>query len=140
MQMVHDREILMNAMYLFTLGNLKIPHQVINIRRSLCQRIIKTLTPQMVQDILKRDKLAFALVEASFKMPLTLRKDTTNLITRLLNLCGLCTEKKSVPSLDWLIAAVQLPCAELKTACLRVLVDKTSDHFHIDEERLHWAT
>jgi hypothetical protein len=138
--MVHDREILMNAMYLFTLGNLKIPHQVINIRRSLCQRIIKTLTPQMVQDILKRDKLAFALVEAVAKMPLSLRKDTTTLITRLLNLCGLCTEKKSVPSLDWLIAVVKLPCAELKTACLRVLVDKTSDHFHICEERLNWAT
>ena len=26
MQMVHDRDILMNAMYIFTLGNLKIPH------------------------------------------------------------------------------------------------------------------
>lgn len=132
MQMVHDREILLNAMYLFTLGNLKIPHQVLNIRRSLCQRIIKTLTPQMVQDILKRDKLAFSLVEAVKKMPLSLRKDTTQLVTRLLNLCGLCTEKKSYPSLDWLIAVVGLPCAELKTACLRVLVDKTSDHFKID--------
>lgn len=72
-------------------------------------------------------------------MPLSLRKDSINLITRMLNLCGLCTEKKSVPTLDWLIEAVKLPTAALKTECLRVLVDKTSDHFKIDEERLAWA-
>jgi len=101
--------------------------------------MIKTLTPQMVQDILKKDKLAFALIDAVAKMPLSLRKDTINLIIRLLNLCGLCNDKKSMPSLDWLIAVVKLPCAELKTACLRVLVDKTSDHFHICEDRLNWA-
>jgi len=92
----------------------------------------------MVQDIFKREKLAFAIVDAVYKLPLSIRKDTNQLVTRMLNLCGLCTEKKSVPSLDWLIAAVRLPCAELKTA-LRVLVDKTSDHFHIDEERLNWC-
>jgi hypothetical protein len=50
--MVHDKEMLVNAMYLFTLGSLSLPHHFQGMRRNLCQRIIKTLTPEMVATVL----------------------------------------------------------------------------------------
>ena len=84
MQMVHDRETMMNAMYLFTLGNLKLPHEVLNIRKAVCQRLVKTITPQMVSDMFKRENLSFMVVESVFKMPLSLRKDTLELLNRML--------------------------------------------------------
>ena len=140
MQMVGDHDMLINAMYLFTLGSLQVPHHYQAVRRSLCGRIIKTLTPQMVATILCNKEISFKLIESIWKMPLSIRRDTIVLLQRMLNLVGLCEQKKSLPSLDWLIEVLRCPSAELKATCLRLLVEKTSDHFKMNEERLEWAS
>ena len=55
-------------------------------------------------------------------------------------MASLCVQKKALPTLDWLIEVLRCPSPELKASCLRLLVEKTSEHFKIDEERLHWCS
>ena len=66
-------------------------------------------------------------------MPLSIRRDTTSLLIRMLNMASSCDDRKIQPSLDWIMEVLKCPSVELKAACLRQLIDKTNDHFHICE-------
>lgn len=75
-------------------------------------------------------------MDAVWALPLSIRKDTISVLLRILNLASLCVQKKALPTLDWLIEVLRCPSPELKASCLRLLVEKTSEYFKIDEERL----
>jgi hypothetical protein len=94
----------------------------------------------MVLDILDRPELAFRLVESIWEHPLYIRKDTILLLTRMLNLTNSCDERKTKPSLDWLMEVLKCPSVELKVTCLRAVIEKTNDHFHLCEDRLDWVS
>ena len=93
----------------------------------------------MVTEILHRPELAFRIVESVVEQPLSIRRDTNALLVRMLNMVSESTEKKTQPSLDWLIEVLKCPSVDLKVNSLRALIEKTNDHFHICEERLNWV-
>jgi hypothetical protein len=94
----------------------------------------------MVLEILQNNELAFALVESVWNHPLSIRRDTTALLMKMLNATNTCAERKTQPSLDWMIEVLNCPSVELKVTCLRSIIEKTNDHFHICEDRLNWVT
>jgi hypothetical protein len=140
MTAVQDKEVLMNICYLFTLGDLTIPHGVLRKRNLFCNKLIGMISPEMSCEVLKRTQLSYALIEATWMLPVSIVKATNNLLMKILNTVGLSNERFTAPPLDWLIECLKVPCLELKVACLRALIEKTKDHFHLCKDRMAWVT
>ena len=85
MKAVQDKNCLMNMVYLFTLGDLTLPHGVLKKRTKLCSKLVDIFSAEMSVEILKRVDLSYALIEATWILPVSIVRTTNNLLTKILN-------------------------------------------------------